>query len=447
MSDAVGEDRSGYQAVSPWKQDFGICKVTEGTSIVDSAFKGNWAGLKSAGIPRFGYHFFRPALSATAQAQFFAKTLKAEGLDQWDGVALDVELTLNSAAVEVMGTKMAAAPRMVLPPMPLDVYGPSCKHDPLPTTVDGAHAWCEHCNQYCIGVNRDGQQVKCAGCVSAMATALATVTLQGLVEEFISEANTLLGVRPRLLYTYQDMAGTSFNEAFAEANPNLWVASYGVDSPGTGPWKTWKFWQFEGGGGPGGGDRDYYNGDKAQLTDWVDTFRTEPKPPASPIPAWQHAIIARLPELRNGSKDTGGQTQWVKQAQLLLDVVAVDSVTADGSLGPLTEESLKKTQASRKLPQTGVTDPETWQVLIAGQTSGVLPSSVAKGAADHEGATFWVHRIQALLEAHSIPTSIDGDYGDQTETGVKTVQKAYGEPETGVVNETTWSLLIAHAKP
>jgi peptidoglycan hydrolase-like protein with peptidoglycan-binding domain len=55
--------------------------------------------------------------------------------------------------------------------------------------------------------------------------------------------------------------------------------------------------------------------------------------------------------------------------------------------------------------------------------------------------------VQAYVEAHNIPISIDGDFGPGTETGVKEVQKAYGEPETGVVNETTWSLLIAHAKP
>jgi peptidoglycan hydrolase-like protein with peptidoglycan-binding domain len=335
--------------------------------------------------------------------------------------------------------------------MTLPVYGPACVHAAT-APVDGAQTWCSHCNQYCGGKNSAGQEIACAGCAGARASFTAAFSLQTLVEEFIAEADKLLGVRPRLLYTYADMAATSFNDAFAEANPDLWIAEYGVSAPSTGPWKTWRLWQHESGGGPGGGDADFYNGDKAALDAWFASFRVTPKPPPPPpapaVPAWQHAILARLPELRNGSRDAGGQTEWVRQAQLLLDIVAVDSVVADGDFGALTEESVKKTQASRNIPQTGVTDLPTWQVLAAGEPGGVLPSSVAVGAVDKAGGgTYWVHRVQAYCEAHNVPTSVDGDFGPGTEAAVKAVQHAYGEPETGVVNETTWSILIAHAKP
>lgn len=424
-----------------------MCKATEGTTYRDPTFNANWAGLKAAGIPRAAYHFFRPALDPVAQARFFAATVVAQGLDEEDGVALDCELTLSSAAVEMLGTTQAATPRMTLPPMTKDVAGPACSHSAASPPVDGAQTWCAHCNQYCGGSNSAGQAIVCVGCASARASFASAFSLQSLVEEFIAEANTLLGKRPKLFYTYQDMAA-SFNEAFAEANPYLWIAAYGVSEPSLGPWKTWKFWQHTSGGGPGGGDEDWYNGDKAELDAFFSGFRVTPKPLPAQVPAWQHTIIARLPELRNGSKDAGGMTGWVRQAQLLLDIVAVDSVVADGDFGPGTEASVKKTQESRKLAQSGVTDPETWQVLVAGQANGILPSSLSKGALDKAGeGTFWVHRVQAYCEAHNVPTSIDGDFGAGTETAVKAVQRAYGEPETGIVNETTWSLLIAHAKP
>lgn len=452
MSDAVGEDRSSYQAVGPWSQDFGMCKAAEGTTYTDPTFKANWAALGKAGIPRVAYHFFHPALSPTAQAQFFAAVVRAQGLEEEDGAALDCELTLNSSAVEVLGTKSAATPRMVLSPMTKGIFGPACTHGALVAPADGAQSWCSHCNQYCGGSNSVGQEIVCAGCAQARAAfAAEAFSLQSLVEEFIAEADKLLGVRPRLLYTYADMAASSFDDAFAEANPNLWVAEYGVSAPSLGPWKTWRFWQHESGGGPGGGDADFYNGGKDALDEWFASFRVTPKPPPLPapvVPAWQHAIIARLPELRSGSRDSGGQTEWVRQAQLLVDVVGVAPVTADGDYGPATEAAVKKTQESRSVPQSGVTDPETWQCLVAGSPSGVLPSSVARGALDEAGkGTYWVHRVQVYCEAHNVPTSVDGDYGPGTEAAVKAVQKAYGEPETGVVDETTWSLLIAHAKP
>lgn len=449
MSDAAGEDRSNYQAIGPWKQNFGMCKATESVNFQDPTFAQNWENLKTAGIPRAAYHFFHPAVNASDQAKYFVDYVKAHGLEEGDGLAIDAEITVGGAGVEVMGTKMAASPRMHVPPVTLSAAGAQCRHDTLPMPVYGATQWCEHCQQYCGGTDPQGQAVNCSGCASAKAALSAGYSLETPVTAFLEEVAALAGPHcPLLVYTYADLAASAFGSALADKYPDLWIAEYGVSAPSTGPWKTWRFWQTEGGGAPGGGDKDTYNGDDTQLRDWVNTYRTTPKPPPKPvIPAWQTAIIARLPELREGAKDEGGKTDWVKQAQLLVDIVGAGNVTADGDFGTETLTAVDETQRSRSLePVDGIIGPATWQVLIASQPHNVLPSRVTPGTKDGTGV-WWVHRIQACLDAHGEPTGIDGDFGPATETGVKAVQKAYGEPETGEVDETTWSLLIAHAKP
>ena len=71
-----GVDVSSYQGTINWSSaradgiTFGFAKATEGETIADSTFAGNWAGMKAAGVVRGAYHFFHPNESATAQADF-----------------------------------------------------------------------------------------------------------------------------------------------------------------------------------------------------------------------------------------------------------------------------------------------------------------------------------------------------------------------------------------
>jgi GH25 family lysozyme M1 (1,4-beta-N-acetylmuramidase) len=54
----------------------------------------------------------------------------------------------------------------------------------------------------------------------------------------------------------------------------LWIAHPALDAPpSVAPWKNWRFWQWGFGGGPGGGDRDAYNGTLAELTEWINSFK------------------------------------------------------------------------------------------------------------------------------------------------------------------------------
>ena len=53
-----------------------------------------------------------------------------------------------------------------------------------------------------------------------------------------------------------------------------------------------------------------------------------------------------------------------------------------------------------------------------------------------------VHRLQGLLTALGNPVTIDGIFGPNTEAAVKDQQRAFKLPQTGVVDDNTWTKLI-----
>ena len=78
------------------------------------------------------------------------------------------------------------------------------------------------------------------------------------------------------------------------------------------------------------------------------------------------AVVVQLPELRQG--DTGFYVQEM-QSQLVLHGCAPENTirhdgTCDGEFGDGTEAALRKFQARRKLPTTGVCSGQTWAELI-----------------------------------------------------------------------------------
>jgi lysozyme len=76
-----GVDVSHYDGSINWTQvkaagiTFAFAKATESDNDIDSTFATNWAGMKAAGVVRGAYHFFDPAVSATAQAAYVLKTV------------------------------------------------------------------------------------------------------------------------------------------------------------------------------------------------------------------------------------------------------------------------------------------------------------------------------------------------------------------------------------
>ena len=78
-----GVDVSHYDGLIDWSkaaaagQAFGIAKATEGVTYTDPSFQANWTAMKSAGMVRGAYHFFRPQDSGIQQADFFLRTVGA----------------------------------------------------------------------------------------------------------------------------------------------------------------------------------------------------------------------------------------------------------------------------------------------------------------------------------------------------------------------------------
>ncbi len=85
--DIEGIDVSRYQAVVDWDLiadqdiDFVFVKATEGATHTDLFFKENWHQIKSAGMRRGAYHFYRPRTPAVEQANLFVANVRLESGD------------------------------------------------------------------------------------------------------------------------------------------------------------------------------------------------------------------------------------------------------------------------------------------------------------------------------------------------------------------------------
>lgn len=82
-----GVDVSSYQGNIDWEAlseqdiDFAFLKATEGSSMVDECFAGNWEGAGKTGLRVGAYHFFSYDSPGETQADNFIRTVKkAEGM-------------------------------------------------------------------------------------------------------------------------------------------------------------------------------------------------------------------------------------------------------------------------------------------------------------------------------------------------------------------------------
>ncbi len=115
MSDPLGIDVAYPQGPHyDWKQwkgkiSFGMCKVTEGLTITDPDWVGNWDSMWELNklMPRFGYHFFHAADDPGKQAERLVSTIRPHGLLPGDNLVLDLESTRSD------GTNDGVAPATV----------------------------------------------------------------------------------------------------------------------------------------------------------------------------------------------------------------------------------------------------------------------------------------------------------------------------------------------
>jgi lysozyme len=309
MAYAAGEDRSSFQPVTAWAGDtFGFAKATEGTDWSDPAFAANWANLKREGLVRGAYHFFHPADDPVTQARFFTVSVKNQGLAPGDVLIADVEITLAADGFEDLGADHAGT-RM---------------HEYLKAVPRGATA----------------------GLVGPAAL------------EFLNEVAALAPGYRVLLYTDLTMA---LNDLTACSAYPLFIASYAPGPPGsTGPWPSWAFWQ-DGRAGPGGGDRDYFNGDAAALTAWAAGNY------------WTEALVDNLPTLQLGSADGAPDTTWYVH-RLRNEVAgygrwnglgAVTALPDGGTYDAATKAAVEAVQEHAGITRDGIAGPQTWGILIA----------------------------------------------------------------------------------
>lgn len=81
----TGPDVSTYQGVVDWAKvkaaghTFAITRVSDGLNHVDVQFARNWKAMKTAGLSRGTYQFFRPGLDPVAQADLLLAQVTAAG--------------------------------------------------------------------------------------------------------------------------------------------------------------------------------------------------------------------------------------------------------------------------------------------------------------------------------------------------------------------------------
>jgi lysozyme len=101
-----GVDVSHYQGTINWANvhaagiGFAFMKATENVDFVDPTYATNWAAAGQNGVVRGAYHFFRPAVDAVAQADYFLQHAGAPAAGDLP-LTLDLEVTdgLGGAAV------------------------------------------------------------------------------------------------------------------------------------------------------------------------------------------------------------------------------------------------------------------------------------------------------------------------------------------------------------
>lgn len=156
-------------------------------------------------------------------------------------------------------------------------------------------------------------------------------------------------------------------------------------------------------------------------------------------------------DLRSSSCPTyieQGQTSGcVTELQDLLNDNGAHLVV-DGNFGASTQAAVKSYQSSKSLSSDGIVGPSTKNTLYGttpippGATnllSGACPTLVEQGETDG-----CVRTLQSLLSAHGYSLTIDGDFGPNTLSAVKSFQKAAGLTVDGIVGPATKAALYGN---
>lgn len=129
-----GIDVSRYQPKIDWRAltasglQFCFIKATEGGRDVDSSFQQHWEGAAAAGLVRGAYHFFRPQIPVSMQADSFARTvgplqpgdlppaLDLEGTAGWVEIPPANRISLVLNMLGALETRLHATPIVYVSP-------------------------------------------------------------------------------------------------------------------------------------------------------------------------------------------------------------------------------------------------------------------------------------------------------------------------------------------
>jgi lysozyme len=106
-----GIDVSTYQGVVAWPDvkaagiSFAFARISDGATVLDGQFGANWRGMKSAGIVRGAYQYFRAGEDPEAEAAVVVTALRTAGglLDGDLPVVMDVETADGQTNATVRG--------------------------------------------------------------------------------------------------------------------------------------------------------------------------------------------------------------------------------------------------------------------------------------------------------------------------------------------------------
>lgn len=94
------------------------------------------------------------------------------------------------------------------------------------------------------------------------------------------------------------------------------------------------------------------------------TAKPAPSPAPDPVPAWQEAIMNKLPVLQEGAKDTA-EPWMVRRVQALCNALGTPC-TLDGDFGAATKAAVEAVQHDHSVTADGIVGPATWSVLVTG---------------------------------------------------------------------------------
>jgi len=129
-----GIDISRYQQKIDWGAvtasgvQFCFVKATEGARDVDAAFQRHWEGAGTAGLVRGAYHFFRPQIPVSVQAELFTRTLgqlqpgdlppvlDLEGTAGWVGIPPTSRAALALKMLDAIESSLHVTPMIYMSP-------------------------------------------------------------------------------------------------------------------------------------------------------------------------------------------------------------------------------------------------------------------------------------------------------------------------------------------